>query len=71
MIWQEQDPIPKECRYCKKDCYNCDVAGKRWTLTQEDELRIQRKMLVKAVERLQRKIQEIDRLLEKSEAEDG
>lgn len=47
MIWQEQDPIPNECRYCKKDCYNCDIAGKRWVLSQEDELRTKRKMLGK------------------------
>ena len=64
MIWQEQDQIPKECRHCKEDCYNCDIAGKRWKLSQEDEMRIKRKMLIKAVERLQRQIQEIDQALE-------
>ena len=57
MIWQEADAIPKECRHCKKDCYNCDVAGKRWVLSQEDELRIKQKMLARAFERLQRKTQ--------------
>ena len=54
-MWQEQGALPKVCRNCKKDCYNCDVAGERWKLTQQDELRIQRKMLEKAVARLQRK----------------
>ena len=67
MIWQEADTIPKECRNCKKDCYSCDIAGKRWSLSQRDSLLIKRKMMVRAVERLQRKIAEIDKELKKLE----
>ena len=65
MVWIEADPIPEECNHCNKDCYNCDIAGARWSLSQKDTLLIKRKMLVRAMERLVRKIEEIDRELEK------
>ena len=56
MEWQEADPIPKVCESCKEeDCYNCDIAGIRWTLSKEDELRIKHLLMVCAAERLQRK----------------
>lgn len=65
MNWLEVSPLPDECQECpEEDCYNCDVAGHRWVLTKEDELRTRRKMLEKAVERLQRQIREIDKALE-------
>lgn len=61
MKWLETDPIPEECYNCtEEDCYNCDTAGKRWTLSREDELRTKRMLLVRAMERLQRKISAID-----------
>lgn len=65
MEWMESDLLPVECRNCREeDCYHCDSAGKRWYLSREDELRLRRKGLVKAVERLQRQIQAIDRELQ-------
>ena len=64
MEWMVAVPLPVECQNCQEeDCYNCDTAGKRWYLPREEELRLRRKGLVKAIERLQRQIQEIDREL--------
>lgn len=64
MEWLEANPLPIECENCEEeDCYNCDYAGKRWYLSEEDELKVRRKGLVKAVERLQRQIKEIDKKL--------
>lgn len=61
MEWIEANPIPQACMDCQEeDCYNCDTAGERWKLSREDELKVQRKQLVKAKERLQRKIDAID-----------
>lgn len=61
----ERSPIPKECEAChEQGCYHCDTAGERWYLPREDELRIIRKGLLKAVERMERKIEEIDRELD-------
>ena len=52
MEWLEADPLPVECQDCQEeDCYNCDHAGKRWYLSQEDDLRIRRKGLLKAIDR--------------------
>lgn len=59
--WIEANPLPVECENCKEeDCYNCDFAGKRWYLSEADELRVQRKGIEKQIERLKRKISEID-----------
>lgn len=34
MDFIEATPLPTECRCCQKtDCYNCDHASKRWTLS--------------------------------------
>ena len=64
MEWLEASPLPAECQNCEEeDCYNCDHAGKRWYLSAVDELRVRRKGLVKAVERLQRQIDDIDEKL--------
>ena len=51
-------------RLNKDDCYNCDTAGKRWYLSRADELRVKRKGLLKAIERLERQIKAIDAELE-------
>ena len=61
MDWIKADPLPAAClNWQKEDCYNCETAGERWQLSREDELRVRRKQLVKAIERLQRKIDAID-----------
>ena len=66
MEWIEATPIPEECNHCTEgDCYHCDIAGKRWALSREDALRSSRKLMVRAIERLQRKIADIDAELEK------
>ncbi|MBO5892391.1 MAG: hypothetical protein J6Q30_06730 [Oscillospiraceae bacterium] len=66
MEWLEANSIPEECNICtNEDCYNCDTAGKRWTLSREDELCLNRILAVRAIARLQRKVAEIDAELEK------
>ena len=45
------------------DCGSCDYAGDRFYYSREDELRIRKKGLQKAIERLQRQIAEIDKEL--------
>ena len=65
MEWIEANPLPQECLNCQEeDCYEYDTAGKRWYLSKADELRIRRKGLIKAIERLERQIHEIDAELE-------
>ena len=65
MEWIVADPLPPECVNCQEEeCYNCDYAGKRWTLSQADELRVRRKGLLKAIDRLQRQVEAIDAELE-------
>jgi hypothetical protein len=64
--WLEANPLPDVCVDCtEEDCYNCDYAGERWCLSQVDELRLRRKMLVRAIERLQRQVAAIDDELRK------
>ena len=65
MKWIEANPLPAVCQNCQEEeCYNCDYAGERWTLSQADELRVRRKGLLKAIERLQRQVKAIDAELE-------
>ena len=65
MEWIEASPLPPECVACQEEeCYNCDYAGERWTLSKADELRVRRKGLLKAIERLQRQVKAIDAELE-------
>ena len=65
MEWIEADPLPAVCQNCQEEeYYNCDYAGERWTLSQADELRVRRKGLLKAIERLQRQAKAIDAELE-------
>ena len=64
MNWIEADPLPVVCVGCKeKECYNCDYAGERWYLSKEDELRVKRKGLVRAMKRLQKQVERIDQQL--------
>ena len=66
MQWIEADPMPEECQRCQEeDCYNCDAAGKRWFLSPEDTLRIQRAGKIRAIQRLQQQVKEIDEELER------
>lgn len=61
MEWLEVNQIPQACSDCKQeDCYNCDVAGQRWTLTEEKALLAKRKLLMHAIRRIEREIAEID-----------
>ena len=46
------------------DCGSCDYALDRYYLSREDELKVRKKGLQKAIERLQRQIKEIDLELE-------
>ena len=65
MEWIEANPLPAVCENCQEEeCYNCDYAGERWTLSKADELRVRRKGLLKAIERLQRQVKAIDAELE-------
>ena len=61
MEWIEVDPLPQECTFCKEEeCYNCDTAGKRWVLSCRDELQLRRKVLLKAMERIQKELDQIE-----------
>ena len=64
MEWLERDPLPDVCKMCKKgDCYNCEHTGTRWYLSPKDELLNRKKMMIKAIERLQKQVDAIDREL--------
>ena len=70
MQWLEVTPIPEQCKTCReKECYNCDVAGKRWVLSRQDQLRTSRTLKQKAICRLQREVEEIDKELRKLASE--
>lgn len=61
MEWLEANPLPDECKICHEgECYNCDIAGARWHLSELDELRLRKKILEKAIARMQKRIIEID-----------
>ena len=49
------------------DCSSCDYALDRYYRSREDELRVRKKGLQKAIERLQQQIAEIDKELEEVE----
>ncbi len=60
MEWIEANPLPQVCQACSEgDCYNCDYAGNRWYLSQEDTLRLRQKALQKAIDRLQRQMNDV------------
>ena len=61
MDFIEATPLPTECRCCQEtDCYSCDHASKRWTLSKKQELLLLRKLKEKAILRFKRQIEEID-----------
>ena len=61
MEWIEVNPLPDVCQKCQEEeCYNCDYAGERWTLSKADDLMLKRKSLLKAIDRLQRQVKAID-----------
>lgn len=64
---KEVKNLPPECEQCTEECYNCDYAGKRWILSEKEELLLRRKMLLRAVVRYQREIEIIDKQLQKME----
>lgn len=68
MEWLETNPIPEECNSCMDgDCYNCDTVGARWTPSREDSLLARRRLMIRAIQRLLRKIAEIDQELQNLE----
>ena len=67
MEWIEAETRPAECLGCaEEECYNCDVAGARWVLSEEAEKRFKQKMVDAAIDRtisqLHRAYNELDRL---------
>ena len=68
MEWLETNPIPEECKSCMDgDCYRCDTAGARWMPSREDSLLAQRRLMIRAIQRLLRKIEAIDQELQNLE----
>ncbi|MBQ2932858.1 MAG: hypothetical protein IJE62_08510 [Clostridia bacterium] len=60
----EADPLPIVCQGCTEiDCSSCEYGAMRWYFSPKDELQIRRKGLIKAMERLQRQIDDIDKQL--------
>ena len=73
MKYIEVVPLPKECEGCTEDdCYECDFAGKRWVLSERDNLLLKRQLAVQAISRFQKEIEKIDkRLAELGDNEKG
>lgn len=64
MEWIEADPLPLSCQNCQEeDRYNCDHAGRRWSLSREAELKARRRSLLAAIGGLNRQIERIDQEL--------
>ena len=64
LIYKEAVQLPLECENCQeKDCGECDIAGKRWVLSPRSQLELQRKLKLKAIEKLKREIAELDNQL--------
>jgi len=64
MDWVEVKPLPEECRNCtEEDCYNCDMAGHRWVMSEQAKLRLRRNVIIKELQRLLEELSEIDRKL--------
>lgn len=59
----EAEKLKMEQEGFSLDCGSCNYGAERFYYSREDELRIRKKALQKAIERLQRQISEIDREL--------
>ena len=71
MEYREVKPLPVQCQKCNEDdCYNCDYAAARWRLPRKTELQVRKKMLTRAILRLQRQLQEIQEELDALEQPD-
>ena len=65
----EKRQLPVACEACEeKDCAACDYAAQRFFILPADELRAEKKAAEKAIERLQRRIKEINQELEEMES---
>lgn len=61
MEWKEVEHLPEECLDCNEEnCYNCDIACKRWYLPENEELNLKRKSLLHSIKRLHQQVIEID-----------
>lgn len=66
MDWIEVVPLPEACQKCMdEDCYNCDMAGQRWVLSEQAQLQIKHNGICKQLERLLVELSEVDRELER------
>ncbi len=72
MDWKEQEELPTACRKCRKEeCDNCDHAGERWVLSKRDDLLVRRKMLLRQIDRLHRRLEEIEKALKTIDGNEG
>lgn len=72
MDWKEQEEVPTACRKCwKEECDNCDHAGERWVLSERDDLLVRRKMLLRQIDRLHRRLEEIEKALKTIDGNEG
>lgn len=56
MDYLERNPIPVECQKCSDpDCDVCEIGTERWYIPHDQELRLQKKGLMKALYRERKK----------------
>lgn len=56
----EADPLPEACQQCgERCCDECEYAGERWTLPQEERKRLALKAKEKAIVRLRRELEQL------------
>lgn len=61
MRFFEVNPLPEECLACKEQiCDECDYAGFRRALPREEELRIKRIGIKKAIARMEKQLEILD-----------
>lgn len=57
MEYTERSPLPAVCLACQEpDCWECDHAGERWILPEQDRRMLSRKLKEQAIARYQREI---------------
>ncbi|MGM9641235.1 MAG: hypothetical protein ACI3V3_07695 [Faecousia sp.] len=57
MELMERNPLPAVCLACQEpDCWECDHAGERWIISEQDRLLLDRKLKEQAIARYQRKL---------------